>query len=256
MMFRPCIDLHQGKVKQIIGSSLSENEPDTLVTNFVSEKPPAWYATLYKSDNLRGGHIIKLGDGNDDAATEALSAWPGGLQLGGGINDANAEMWLEKGAEKLIVTSHVFKKGEINESNLKRLSSLIGSERLVLDLSCRRREGQYFIATERWQNLTNVAITKETLDYFAGFSGEFLIHAVDVEGKANGIEQDLVKLLASWGKIPITYAGGIRHEDDIKTIAEIGKRRIDFTIGSALDIFGGSGFRYRRLVEKIQRNEI
>ena len=250
MKFRPCIDLHQGKVKQIVGSTLSNNSSKNLITNFISEQSAAWYAKLYRKDHLSGGHMIQLGSGNETSAKQALSAWPNGLQIGGGINSENAQKWLEAGASKVIVTSHIFKNGEIHFDRLKYLSDLIGKEQLVLDLSCRKLNNQYFIVTDRWQKFTKVTVDHQSLDFFARYCSEFLIHAVDVEGKNNGIEQDLISELGRWQKIPITYAGGISTWEDIKSIKTIGEKRIDFTIGSALDIFGGKGFTYHDLAKE------
>ncbi len=251
MKFRPCIDLHQGIVKQIVGSTLSDNSSELLVTNFTSTKPVSWYAELYKRDHLTGGHIIRLGPNNDDAAIEALSAWPGGLQLGGGINDQNAAFWLEAGAEAVIVTSYIFKDGRVLEDRLRRLLEITGKDKLVLDLSCRKKGDKYWIVTDRWQKFTQIDITLDRLDYFAQYCCEFLVHAVDVEGKANGIEHDLMKLLGQWGKIPVTYAGGIQSWDDINAIKTLGQGNVDFTVGSALDIFGGDKLKYQDLVKNL-----
>ena len=247
MRFRPCIDLHQGKVKQIVGSSLTDGDLKNPITNFTSEKPPAWFAELYQSKNLTGGHVICLGPDNDGAAREALGTWKNGLQIGGGINSENAADWLEAGASDVIVTSFVFKDGQVHEDRLLELVRRVGKENLVLDLSCRKQKGQYYIVTDRWQNFTEVAITAQTLDFFANHCHEFLVHAVDVEGKSNGIELELVKLLGLWGKIPITYAGGIHAQEDIDAIKVNGKTRLDFTVGSALDLFGGHGLKFEEL---------
>ncbi|KAG6861614.1 Histidine biosynthesis bifunctional protein hisB, partial [Termitomyces sp. Mi166 len=99
-IFRPCIDLHDGQVKQIVGGTLSDASPETLKTNFVASQSPGDFARLYRDNKLEGGHVIKLGPGNDAAAQEALGAWPGGLQIGGGINDQNAQEWIDVGASK------------------------------------------------------------------------------------------------------------------------------------------------------------
>ncbi|MGD9948009.1 MAG: phosphoribosylformimino-5-aminoimidazole carboxamide ribotide isomerase [Desulfobulbus sp.] len=247
MRFRPCIDLHDGRVKQIVGSSLSANQAN-LRTNFASEFPPAYYAELYRRDNLRGGHIIMLGSGNEEAATEALAAWPGGLQVGGGISDANARDWLSRGASHVIVTSHVFHGGQLDLKRLQALVALVGKERLVLDLSCRWREDGYYVVTDRWQKFTELKISTEMLEKLARYCDEFLVHAVDVEGKCMGIDSRLLELLATSVSVPITYAGGVSNFDDIERIREKGKGRIDVTVGSALDIFGGQGLRYEELV--------
>src|SRR5208282_1311250 len=136
-MFRPCIDLHEGKVKQIVGGSLGDAG---LRTNFVSEKPARWFAELYKRDGLTGGHVIMLGPGNENEARAALAAYPGGLQIGGGINRDNAQSWLDAGASHVIVTSWVFREGRVDWNRLGELVKTIGKERLVLDLSCRKRD--------------------------------------------------------------------------------------------------------------------
>ena len=238
--FRPCIDLHDGKVKQIVGGTLNTADGETLRTNFVSEKSPAYYAELYRNDGLTGGHVIKLGQGNDAAALEALAAYPEGLQLGGGVNDENARFWLDAGAAKLIVTSFVFSDGEFKEEKLRALLKITGTERLVLDLSCRRTaEGKYFVVTDRWQKFTALEVTPRTLDMLSGYCSEFLIHAVDVEGKQAGIDGDLLRLLAADSPIDCVYAGGIRTLEDVEQIEKEGAGKVHYTIGSALDLFGG-----------------
>lgn len=249
MRFRPCIDLHEGKVKQIVGSTLIDGDPGRLQTNFTAEAPPSWFAELYKKDDLRGGHIIMLGPGNEDAATQALSAWPGGMQIGGGINRTNAAGWLDKGASHVIVTSWVFRDGQIDLERLSQLVSETGKDRLVLDLSCRKRGGDYYIVTDRWQRFTEVIIDEDTMGELADYCDEFLIHAADVEGKCSGIEEELIKKLARCSPIPATYAGGVRDLDDLELINRIGGGRLDATIGSALDIFGGSSIRYSEAVK-------
>lgn len=245
MKFRPCIDLHQGHVKQIVGSTIDDTNPDRLRTNFVAEKPASWFAKLYRADALTGGHIIKLGPGNDQAAEDALAAWPGGLQIGGGITAENAASWLDRGASHVIVTSYVFQDGQINRERLARLVAEVGRQRLVLDLSCRRRGDSYLIVTDRWQKFTKVAISEQVLAELARSCDEFLIHAADVEGKCAGVEADLLDMLGRWSPIPTTYAGGIRDRGDLELIKDRGQGRLDFTIGSALDIFGGSLFSYK-----------
>ncbi len=251
MKFRPCIDLHDGMVKQIVGSTLVDDKPGSLKTNFTSEKPSTWYAELYRKDNLTGGHIIKLGPGNDQAAKEALAAWPGGMQVGGGINAGNAAGWIDYGASHVIVTSYVFSGGQIDYDNLAKLVKSVGKERLVLDLSCRKRDDKYFIVTDRWQKFTEVEVTEKVLNELAASCDEFLIHAADVEGKCSGIEAELVKMLAQWSPIAATYAGGIRNIADMQQINELGEGRVDLTIGSALDIFGGSSITYHEAVEYV-----
>jgi phosphoribosylformimino-5-aminoimidazole carboxamide ribotide isomerase len=245
MKFRPCIDLHNGKVKQIVGSSLQDDEPNKLQTNYIADKSSAHFAEMYRSDNLTGGHIIKLGPGNDEAARTALQTWPGGMQIGGGITFENAPEWLDCGASHIIVTSCVFNQGKVDRDYLKKLVGRVGRNRLVLDLSCRKREGRYYIVTDRWQKFTEVMITAETLEEFAGSCDEFLIHAADVEGKCEGVEVDLIEKLGRWVTLPTTYAGGVRGIEDMELVNDIGGGCLDVTIGSALDIFGGSGITYR-----------
>lgn len=242
-MFRPCIDLHEGKVKQIVGGSLSA-DPASLRTNFVAEKPASWFAELYRKDNLRGGHVIMLGPGNESAAGEALRAYPGGLQIGGGINADNACQWLDKGASHVIVTSWVFRDGQLDEDRLLQLVTRVGLKRLVLDLSCRRRDGKYFVVTDRWQKFTTLEVVPETLGRLAGSCAEFLVHAVDVEGLCRGVDWQLVEQLSRHSPIPVTYAGGAGSLADLEKMAQAGNGRVDLTIGSALDIFGGTGVRY------------
>ena len=237
MRFRPCIDLHDGLVKQIVGSTLSEG--GTPATNFVADKSSAWFAATYRRDHLLGGHVIKLGPGNDEAAHAALAAWPGGMQIGGGIDADNAKGWLDAGASHVIVTSAVFRDGHVDFASLNRLVAAVGKKRLVLDLSCRQRGDEYVIVTDRWQKFTATAISPETLAGLAGHCDEFLVHAADVEGKCAGIELPLLDLLAAACPIAVTYAGGIRNLADIDLIASHGQGRVDFTVGSALDIFGG-----------------
>lgn len=246
-MFRPCIDLHEGQVKQIVGGTLSDGGGG-LRTNFVSDRSPAWFAELYRRDGLTGGHVIKLGPGNDAAAREALAAWPGGLQLGGGVTEANARDWLEAGASHVIVTSWIFRDGLIDRERLATLVRLVGRDRLVLDLSCRVRDGHYFVVTDRWQKFTNTVLSRETLTDLARNCAEFLVHAVDVEGLCRGIDLGLVASLAEWAPIPTTYAGGAASLRDLEQVAATGQGRIHLTIGSALDIFGGTGVRYEEAV--------
>ena len=248
MKFRPCIDLHQGRVKQIVGSTLSDVQQGSLTTNFASDQPASHYAEMYKHDGLYGGHVIMLGPGNEAAATEALRAFPNGLQLGGGITVANAAHWLDQGASAVIVTSAVFKDGVVHEERLKELVRAVGKDRLVLDLSCRKRGDGYYIVTDRWQKFTQVTVSEQSLEYFADHCCEFLIHAVDVEGKCAGIEEELTALLARFSPIPTTYAGGVKNLADLYRVKELGLNRLDATIGSALDIFGGTGVTYAEAV--------
>lgn len=248
MQFRPCIDLHNGKVKQIVGSSLKDNNRDCLQTNFTATQPSSWFADLYRRDNLTGGHIIKLGPGNDEAAIAALAAWPGGLQLGGGVTAENGKEWLDNGASHVIVTSYVFSDGRVDHARLQKLVQTVGKENLVLDLSCRRKGDDYYIVTDRWQKFTDVVIGPKILDEFAVLCDEFLVHAADVEGQCNGIETELVKRLAEWSPIPTTYAGGVKDIKDMELIRDLGHNCLHATVGSALDIFGGTGISYEDAV--------
>lgn len=247
MEFRPCIDIHNGKVKQIVGSSLAD-KGDRADENFVAENGAGYYADLYRRKGLKGGHIVLLNpvssgyfEATRREALRALRAYPQGLQIGGGINDENAENYLDAGASHVIVTSFVFKDAHINMENLERMRAAVGKERLVLDLSCRARDGEYYIVTDRWQKFTDEKVDKATLDMLADYCDEFLIHAVDVEGKNNGIEERLVKSLGgfSGNDTPITYAGGVHSYDDIRILKEFGGGKLNVTVGSALDIFGG-----------------
>ena len=247
-MFRPCIDLHDGRVKQIVGGSIDDSQPDSLRTNFVSEQPPTWFAELYRRDNLRSGHVIKLGQGNDDAAREALAAWPSGLQVGGGITADNAAEWISAGASHVIVTSWLFRDGQLDEERLKQLGQALGQEQLVIDLSCRKLGDEYFVVTDRWQTFTDLRVNAEMLGRLAGHCDEFLIHGVDVEGLGQGIDETLVQLIAEHSPIPATYAGGARSMDDLRRVTKLGQGRVHLTIGSALDIFGGDGVRYEDAV--------
>lgn len=238
MKFRPCIDLHQGKVKQIVGGTLTDNS-EQLVENFVSDHDAAYYAGLFKRDGLTGGHIIMLGPGNEVEALKALAAYPNGLQIGGGITANNAAFYLDHGASHVIVTSYVFRDGAIDYQNLKSLVKAIGKERLVLDLSCRAKDGTYFVVTDHWQKFTDFEINQTNLADLAGYCAEFLIHAADVEGRRQGIEEELVARLGRWAPIPTTYAGGIKDLSDLDLIYRLGQGKMDFTVGSSLDIFGG-----------------
>lgn len=252
-MFRPCIDLRDGKVVQIVGGTLGD-DPAAVRTNFVSARSAAWFAELYKRDQLTGGHVIMLGAGNETAARDALAAYPGGLQIGGGVNVSNARGWLEAGASHVIVTSWVFRDGQVDEQRLAELVKLIGKERLVLDLSCRKRDGNYFVVTDRWQKFTDVTLSAATLEKFSASCAEFLIHAVDVEGLCRGIDVELVGKLAAWSPIPTTYAGGASSLADLDSVTRMGQSRVGLTIGSALDIFGGNGVRYDDAVAFNKRN--
>jgi phosphoribosylformimino-5-aminoimidazole carboxamide ribotide isomerase len=244
--FRPCIDLHQGKVKQIVGRTLND---EGAVENFVSEKSSSWYAEKFASDDLRGGHVIQLGPGNDMAAREALGTWPGGLQIGGGITLENAAQWLEAGASHVIVTSWLFDaEGNFLKDRLAALVEEVGAEKLVIDLSCRQVGEGWKVAMNRWQTITGMVIDLGTIKELSESCDEFLIHAADVEGQCGGVDVPLVNLLGEWEGSPITYAGGVRGLDDLRLINEASGGRLDATVGSALDLFGGSGVSYSELL--------
>lgn len=245
MEFRPCIDIHNGKVKQIIGGSLKD-AGDQATENYVAEQDAVYFAKLYQKEGIKGGHIILLNPASSTYYKEtraqaelALGAYPGGLQIGGGITAENAKEFLDAGASHVIVTSYVFRDGKINYENLARLKDAVGREHLVLDLSCRKKDDFYYIVTDRWQKFTDEKVSITLLDELSSYCDEFLIHAVDVEGKAKGIEKELVCLLGEWGKIPVTYAGGVGSFEDLRELKELGKDRLNVTIGSALDLFGG-----------------
>jgi phosphoribosylformimino-5-aminoimidazole carboxamide ribotide isomerase len=245
MEFRPCIDIHNGKVKQIIGGSLKD-AGDQATENYVAEQDAVYFAKLYQKEGIKGGHIILLNPASSTYYKEtraqaelALGAYPGGLQIGGGITAENAKEFLDAGASHVIVTSYVFRDGKINYENLARLKDAVGREHLVLDLSCRKKDDFYYIVTDRWQKFTDEKVSITLLDELSSYCDEFLIHAVDVEGKAKGIEKELVRLLGKWGKIPVTYAGGVGSFEDLRELKELGKDRLNVTIGSALDLFGG-----------------
>jgi len=239
MKFRPCIDLHNGKVVQIVGGSLDEQNQSSLRTNFTSDRSSADFAGLYRAAGLDGGHVIALGAGNQPAALEALRAWPGGLQYGGGVNPQNAALYLDAGASHVIVTSWVFSNGRIDYTKLDKLVEGVGRERLVLDLSCRLRDGQFHIVTDRWQRFTDEKVDAALLTRLARSCAEFLVHGVDVEGLRQGIQDELIVLLGAHSPCPVTYAGGVHRLEDLDRVKSLGQGRVDLTIGSALDIFGG-----------------
>lgn len=257
MQFRPCIDIHNGKVKQIVGGTLSENN-DEASENFVSKKDAAFFASFYANQGLKGGHVIILNKedspyyaSSKEQALLALKTYPNGLQLGGGVNADNAKSFLEAGASHVIVTSYVFKDGRINYDNLNRLVNVVGKEHIVLDLSCMKKGDEYVVVTDRWQKFTKEEVTLELLEELSGYADEFLIHAADVEGKQCGIERDLVSLLGRWDGISITYAGGVSDYDDVYAIKELGNDRLNLTVGSALDLFGGP-LNYETVLSCIQ----
>lgn len=245
MRFRPCIDIHNGKVKQIVGGSLKDEE-NHAETNFTSERRAGYFAEMYQRDGLFGGHVILLNPPASEyygetlrQAEEALASYPGGLQAGGGIRADNAEKFLDMGASHVIVTSYVFQEGRIRWENLEKLKRAVGKERIVVDLSCRKKDGDYYIVTDRWQKFTEVKLNRELLCEIGGYCDEFLVHGVDVEGKAGGVDERLARILGGYGEKNVTYAGGIGNMDDLRRFQEITGGRVDFTIGSALDIFGG-----------------
>ncbi|MCI5530362.1 MAG: phosphoribosylformimino-5-aminoimidazole carboxamide ribotide isomerase [Blautia sp.] len=253
MKFRPCIDIHNGKVKQIVGGSLKD-AGDEAKENFVSVQDAAFYASLYKKSGLSGGHVILLNsvdspyyEATRQQAFLALHTYPQGLQLGGGVNPENAADYLDAGASHVIVTSYVFKDGKISWSNLDKMEKAVGRERLVLDLSCRKKDGQYYVVTDRWQKFTEVTVTPDLMEKLGSHCDEFLIHAVDVEGKARGVEKELVELLSEYTERPVTYAGGVGSMEDLEVLRVSGKNRVDVTVGSALDLFGGK-LPFERLV--------
>ena len=246
MKFRPCIDIHNGQVKQIVGGSLKD-AGDQAQENFVATQDAAFFAKLYQKAGLQGGHIILLNPSSSEyyeatksQALQALHAYPGGMQIGGGIHADNAAEYLDAGASHVIVTSYVFKDGKISYENLEKMVKAVGKEHLVLDLSCRKKDGDYYVVTDRWQKFTDMKLNLEALRELGSYCDEFLIHAVDVEGKAKGIETELVQLLAEYGEIPMTYAGGVGNFKDLDALRQYGKNYLDVTIGSALDLFGGT----------------
>ncbi|MEO6123785.1 MAG: phosphoribosylformimino-5-aminoimidazole carboxamide ribotide isomerase [Ilumatobacteraceae bacterium] len=250
-MFRPCIDLRNGSVVQIVGGTFSDDPTrgEAEKVNFVSTRLSASYAMQYRDDRLEGGHVIMLGPGNDQAALQALSAWPGGMQIGGGIDGTNARQWLDAGASHVIVTSWLFVDGSLSASRLGALVDAAGRDRLVIDLSCRWRDGAYWVVTDRWQRFTDVRVDREILSQLADSCAEFLVHGVDVEGLSQGIDLELVSLLAEHSPIRSTYAGGARSLADLQTVHDASNGQVDLTIGSALDIFGGTGVTYAECVE-------
>lgn len=253
--FKGCIDIHSGKVKQIVGGTL---DTSALKTNFVADKPASYYADLYKTNGVEGTHVIKLGPGCDEAAAEALATWPGGLQVGGGITDANAREWVEKGAAKVIVTSFLFPDSKtFSQERLDNLVAALNGDvtKIVIDLSCRKRvdaqtgKPRWYVAMNRWQTITDVEVNLETLAFFSKYCSEFLVHAADVEGLCKGIDEDLVAALGEWVSIPCVYAGGAKSLEDLELVKKLSNGKVDLTFGSALDIFGGSGVKFDECVE-------
>ena len=238
MQFRPCIDLHDGKVKQIVGSTLGYKDKE-VVENFTSEHDSSYYASLFKQNNLTGGHVIMLGPGNEEAAIRALQAYPNGLQVGGGITADNASKYIEAGASHVIVTSYIFHDGILDNTRLEKLVQAVGKEKLVIDLSCRKREDKWFVVTDKWTKFSDFEVNAQSIKQIENYCDELLIHAVDVEGKRSGMQEELVSDLAQWTSIPTTYAGGVRSLDDLKKFETIADGKLHVTIGSALSIFGG-----------------
>lgn len=253
--FRPCIDLHAGRVKQIVGSTLSDGD-ENLKTNFDTELSPRHFASMYARDNLPGGHVIMIGSGNEAAALDALSGFPSGLHIGGGINPHNAMQYLDAGASHVIVTSYVFRNGIVDWDRIHEMSRAVGQHRLVLDVSCKRRDGDWVVCTDRWRKWTDVVLCADTVGRLSDSCDELLVHAVDVEGMRAGMDEELISCLAHWSTVPVTYAGGVRSIEDLNTAKRVGQNRVDITIGSALDIFGGDlkysdAVRWQREQEKM-----
>jgi phosphoribosylformimino-5-aminoimidazole carboxamide ribotide isomerase len=239
MRFRPCIDLHKGKVKQIVGGSYRDGDDAAIRTNFQTDRPSAEFAQLYRRDGLTGGHVIMLGPGNEEAALSALAAWPGGMQLGGGVTPSNARGYLDGGASHVIVTSYVFRDGAVCWDRLDEVVAAVGASRLVLDLSCARKPDGYHVVTDRWQRVSDQLLDGALLRRLGDSCAEFLVHATDIEGKQGGVDTELVALLARDAGRAATYAGGVRSIDDLQRVHDAGAGKVDVTIGSALDIFGG-----------------
>ena len=239
MRFRPCIDLHDGKVKQIVGATL---ESGNLAENFISERSAGDYARLFARDNLPGGHVIMLGKGCEAAAKEALAAYPGGLQIGGGIRAENAAEYLQAGASHVIVTSAAFRDGQLSLEAIAEISQVVGREHLVLDLSCVPVDGGYRVAANRWKTVTETAVTPALLTELEAWCDEFLIHAVAVEGRKEGPDLALAAMLADYARHgnAVTYAGGLASEADLDQFFAASDGVLDYTIGSALDLYGGT----------------
>jgi phosphoribosylformimino-5-aminoimidazole carboxamide ribotide isomerase len=246
-IFRPCIDLHDGQVKQIVGGTLRDDGKG-MRTNFVAEQPPQHFVEKYRADALAGGHVIKLGPGNDEAAKAALAAWPGELQLGGGIDIENAAGWLDAGAGKVIVTTWLFPDARFAPERLEALAQKIGAHRLVVDLSCRARfiDGQraWLVAIDRWQRVTDFTVDQDNIERVARHCSELLVHAADVEGLCKGIDRQLVENLGEWAPLPCTYAGGGKDVSDLMTVDRVSRGAVDLTFGSALDLSGGKQVKY------------
>lgn len=248
MAFRPCIDLQNGRVVQIVGGTLTDDGAQT-VTNHTSERPAAEFAALYRQDNLRGGHVILLGPGSEEAARSALAAYPNGLQIGGGVTPSNAALWLDAGASHVVITSFLFDGSVFSPARLHAMTAAVGKDRLVIDLSCRRAaDGGYYVAANRWQTVTATRLDAALFQLLEPHCAEFLVHAADVEGRCEGIDAGLVRHLGDWVSLPTTYAGGAKRLEDVALVEDLSGGKVDLTIGSALDIFGGSGVRYAEAV--------
>lgn len=253
MQFRPCIDLHDGKVKQIVGSSL--NQPNTeVIENFISEHDSTYFAEMFKGDSLVGGHVIMLGSNNEDAALKALATYPGGLQVGGGITAENAPKFIAAGASHIIVTSYIFHDGKLDMERLHALVEAVGRDKIVIDLSCRKKDGEWYVVTDKWTKFSNFKLNSESIRQIETYCDELLIHAVDVEGKRSGMQEDLVRDLTEWTSKPTTYAGGVRSMEDLQKFEKLTGGKLHVTIGSALSIFGGD-LSYEEVVEYCKNNE-
>ncbi|TGO59852.1 hypothetical protein BOTNAR_0155g00240 [Botryotinia narcissicola] len=252
--FRPCIDLHSGQVKQIVGGTLTTASSD-LKTNYVSKLPASHFAKLYKDNDLTGAHVIMLGPGNEEAAKQAVGEWKNGLQVGGGITDENAKQWIEWGAERVIITSFLFPNGKFSRERLNSVLESLGGdkEKLVIDLSCRKRDDTWFVAMNKWQTITDMEVNEASIKSLEPYCSEFLIHAADNEGLQKGIDEQLVEKLAQWCSIPVTYAGGGRNLQDLDNVKRLSGGKVDLTIGSALDVFGGSGVTFDECVQWNQK---
>lgn len=251
--FRPCIDLHDGKVKQIVGSTLGHEDKE-VIENFISEKDSSYYAKMFAQDHLTGGHVIMLGSGNEEAALLALQTYPNGLQVGGGITADNAKQFIDAGASHIIVTSYIFHDGQLDMERLEKLVKAVGKQHIVIDLSCRKRNEKWFVVTDKWTKFSDFEVNEKTIPYIEQYCDELLIHAVDVEGKRSGMQEELVQDLAQWTTIPTTYAGGVRSLEDLQKFEKLSQGKLHVTIGSALDIFGGN-LKYRDVVAYCNGNE-
>lgn len=253
MQFRPCIDLHDGKVKQIVGSSL--NQPNTkVIENFISEHDSTYFAEMFRDDALVGGHVIMLGPNNEEAALKALAAYPGGLQVGGGITAENASKYISAGASHIIVTSYIFHDGRLDMDRLNALVEAVGSDKIVIDLSCRKKEDEWYVVTDKWTKFSDFKLNANSIQQIEAYCDELLIHAVDVEGKRSGMQEDLVRDLTEWTSKPTTYAGGVRSMEDLQKFEKLTNGKLHVTIGSALSIFGGD-LSYEEVVNYCKNNE-